>query len=149
MDKLPSSSRQHIDPRRYYNCGDLGHVATNHRNRTMWESKGGARKDKTKTYGVCTTPQRGILQNTNPQDTNPYSFLFSSDDSNDEQCQQITVTDQESQSMCVPLQVEGVLAYGLIDTGADITIMGAQLFKKVAAVAKLRKKNFKPAGKTP
>ena len=149
VDKPPSSSRQHIDPRRCYNCGELGHVATNCRNRTTWESKGGARKDKTKTRGVCATPQRGILHNTNPQDTNPYSFLFSSDDSDDEQCRQITVTDQGSQSMCVSLQVEGVPAYGLIDTGADITIMGARLFKKVAAVAKLRKENFKPADKTP
>ncbi len=37
--------------------------------------------------------------------------------------------------------------YGLIDTGADITINGGNLFKKVAAVARLKKKNFKPADK--
>ena len=66
VDKSPSSSRQHINPCHCYNCGELGHVATNCRNRTTCESKGGARKDKTKTRGVCTTPQRGILQNTNP-----------------------------------------------------------------------------------
>ena len=36
-----------------------------------------------------------------------------------------------------------------MDTGADITIIGGELFKKVAAVVRLRKKNFKEADKTP
>ena len=38
---------------------------------------------------------------------------------------------------------------GVIDTAADVTIVGGEMFKKVAAVAKLRKKDFKPADKTP
>ena len=38
---------------------------------------------------------------------------------------------------------------GVIDTAADITIMGGEMFKKVAAVAKLHNKDFKPADKTP
>ena len=37
---------------------------------------------------------------------------------------------------------------GVIDTTADVTIMGDQVFKNVAAVAKLCKKDFKPADKT-
>ena len=32
---------------------------------------------------------------------------------------------------------------GIIDTGADITIMGGELFKKVAAAARLKKRDFK------
>ena len=36
---------------------------------------------------------------------------------------------------------------GVIDTAADVTIMGGEMFKKVAAVAKLYKRNFKPADK--
>ena len=55
--------------------------------------------------------------------------------------------DKGSHSMCVRVQVEGVPVYGLIDTGADITIIGGNLFKKVAAVARLKKKNFQPADK--
>ena len=31
---------------------------------------------------------------------------------------------------------------GIIDTGADITIMGGELFKKVAAAARLKKRDF-------
>ena len=37
----------------------------------------------------------------------------------------------------------------MIDTGADITIMGGTLFKKIASVAKLRKSKFKKADKRP
>ena len=38
---------------------------------------------------------------------------------------------------------------GVIDTGADITIMGGELFKKIAKVAKLKKKDFKQPDRTP
>ena len=38
---------------------------------------------------------------------------------------------------------------GVIDTGADITIMGGVVFKKIAAVAKLRKSQLKKADKIP
>lgn len=39
--------------------------------------------------------------------------------------------------------------YGMIDTGADITILGGNLFKKVATIAKLKKRDFHPADKIP
>ena len=45
--------------------------------------------------------------------------------------------------------MSGVCALSSQDTTADVTIMGGEMFKKVAAVAKLRKKDFKPADKTP
>ena len=43
----------------------------------------------------------------------------------------------------------GVPAAGLVDTDADITIMGPDLFKKVAAIAGLKKKHFRPVEKVP
>ena len=46
------------------------------------------------------------------------------------------------------VEVQGVGALGVVDTGADIMIMGGELFKKVAAVARL-KKDFKPVDKRP
>ena len=45
------------------------------------------------------------------------------------------------------MEIAGVPAVGLVDTGDDITIMGSELFKKVAAVASLKKRQFKPADK--
>ena len=38
---------------------------------------------------------------------------------------------------------------GIIDTGADITIMGGELFKKVAAAARLKKRDFKKPDRVP
>ena len=47
------------------------------------------------------------------------------------------------------VDIAGVPAVGLIDTGADISIKGPELFKKVAAVAGLKKRQLKPADKLP
>ena len=41
----------------------------------------------------------------------------------------------------------GVSAYGIINTAADITIIGGKLFKKVVSVACLKKKNLKLTNK--
>ncbi len=84
-----------------------------------------------------------------PQRENPLHFLNSSSDSDDNDIHMVRVEDKGSHPMCVKVQVQGVLAYGIIDSGADITIIGGSLFKKVAAVAKLKKKDFKKADKTP
>ena len=59
------------------------------------------------------------------------------------------LADKGSKPQCVKLQVQGVPAYGIIDSGADITIMGGILFRKVAAVAKFRKRDLKRPDKTP
>jgi len=45
--------------------------------------------------------------------------------------------------------VQGVPAFGIIDTGADITIIGDKLFKRVATITHLKKRDFKRADKTP
>ena len=140
----PVSTEQTEETRRCYNCGEPGHLASSCRSRAPSESKGSR---KTKTRGVHTSSQEATPHTTSL--TDPLSLLSPDTPDESELCQQVTIVDQGSQSMCVPLQVEGVPAYGLVDTGADITIIGAQLFKRVAAVAKLRKKNFKQSDKTP
>ena len=37
----------------------------------------------------------------------------------------------------------------MIDTGADITIVNEALFAKIAAAARLKKKDFRPANRVP
>ena len=37
---------------------------------------------------------------------------------------------------------------GVVDSGSDITILGGEMFKKVASVARSRKKDFQPPDKT-
>ena len=45
--------------------------------------------------------------------------------------------------------MQGVPAHGVIDSGADITIVGGELFRKVAAVARLKKSQLKTVDKIP
>ena len=142
----PSANHNNPTPgsRRCYNCGELGHLASNCRNQTPAESKGSNQKSRNR---IVHFKQENAPHTRDPAHPDPMSFLFS-DDSDQDHCKQIVVKDNGSRSVCVPLQI-GVPVYGLVDTGADITIIGAQLLKKIAAVAKLKKRNFKTADKTP
>ena len=45
--------------------------------------------------------------------------------------------------------IEGEPCLGIVDTESDITIVGGDLFKKIAAVLRLKKRDFKQPDKTP
>ena len=77
----------------------------------------------------------------------PLLYLYSSD--LEGQADTIRVNDEGSRPQYVNVEIQGVSTSGIIDTGADITIMGGELFKKVACTAKLRKKNFHKPDRTP
>ena len=79
--------------------------------------------------------------------SNPIDMLFS--DSDDSTVGVVCVKDNGSQARKVVVDIAGVPAQGLVDTGADITIMGPELFKKVTSVAGITKKQFKVADKLP
>ena len=72
----------------------------------------------------------------------PLSLLYS--DSNGT-VDTVRVSDKGSKPQYVNVQVQGVPTSGIINTRADITIMGGELFKRVAAAAaaRLRKRDFK------
>ena len=74
-----------------------------------------------------------------PQD--PMDLLYSSD-SDEDGVLTVHLPDIGSKAQCVPLLVQNVPSVGIVDTAADITIMGGKLLQKVASVAKLKKKNF-------
>lgn len=61
----------------------------------------------------------------------------------------VRIQDKGSKPREVLVDIQGVAATGVIDSGADITIVGPDLFKKVASVAHLRKSAFKKPDKTP
>ena len=87
--------------------------------------------------------------NTRPS---PLDVLYSSSDESDDPnpgVHQVRITDKGSQSHCAHVQIQGVPVCGIIDSGADITIIGGSLFKRVATVARLRQRDFKAADKTP
>ena len=121
-------------------------------NTISFSSSSGSEDELTKnpsSRGVSTEDQTEDTS-TQKNDNDPQQLLFSSSsDSDDNHCRLVRIPDEGSRNMCVKLQVEGVPVFGLIDTGADITIIGGTLFKQVASAARLKKKNFKPADKTP
>ena len=54
-----------------------------------------------------------------------------------------------SKQQYADVQIEGVPARGVIDTGSDITIMGGELLRHVATIARLRKSQFQQPDKIP
>ena len=79
----------------------------------------------------------------------PLSFTFSESEDEGEDVRMIQVNDEGSQTNEAEVVIQGVPVVGILDSGADITIMGAEMFKKVASVAKLRKQDFKKPDKVP
>ena len=71
------------------------------------------------------------------------------DDSEDEEIRRIQLNYNGSRSRYAQVEVQGVPAQGIADSGADITIIGGELFRRVAAVARLRKKDLKKPDRVP
>ena len=130
-------------PRKCWNCEETGHMAFNCP-KPKKESTGRSNHRPVSTKMVSSTEieiSKEILDD-------PLQYLLSdSYDSSD--VRQVRIQDQGSKPQKAEVVVGGVPMSGVIDTAADVTIMGGEMFKKVAAVAKLRKKDFKPADKTP
>ena len=101
-----------------------------------------------KPAGTKQVHSRGKTQQKRPTE-DPESLLLSSSEEDHPGVKMVRVTDHGSVTQCVKVLIQGVPAYGLIDSGADITIIGGSLFKKVVAVARLKKKNFKKADRVP
>ena len=118
-----------------YGCGRYGHIERNCRMKKP-ESRGQPQRNPTQNRRVQVTEESKLED-----------FLYSStSDSEDGEVRIVKVNDKGSQTVCAKVQIMGVPAYGIIDSGADITILG-ELFKKVAAVARLKKKHLKKADK--
>ena len=94
-------------------------------------------------------PQASTKQVTSKQQSSLLDLLFSSDEESDAGVSTVRVQDKGSQPQCARVEIQGVPVYGMIDSGADITILGGNLLCKVVTTVKLRKKDLKPADKVP
>jgi len=79
------------------------------------------------------------------QQVNPFELLLS-DSEEESGFSLVRVEDKGSKSQLALVELAGVLANGIVDTRADITIMRPELFKKVA---ELRKRQLKKVDKVP
>ena len=81
---------------------------------------------------------------------NPMNYLLSDSDDEHSDVKMICVVDQGSRPQRAKVIVGGGVPFiGIVDSRADITIMGGPAFKQVASVTKLRKRDFKQPDKIP
>ena len=113
--------------------------------RTQGQSTPPSAKANTKT--VQSSPSPAAQQAA----VDPLSLLYSSssDESESDHIRVVRVHDGGSQPHYAEVQLQGVPAQGIVDSGADITIMGAELFQRVAAANKIKKKAFHKPDKIP
>ena len=110
------------------------------------ESKGRSEaKPPSNTRNSSTANTRQVATTKPAED--PLDFLLSGSD--DEAVKKVELRDEGSVPKCVSVLTQGVAATKLIDSGADITIMGGELFKRVSVAAKLRKRDLHKSDKTP
>jgi len=155
------------DVRRCYICNKLGHVAKFCKTSIKEKEASGSlsrnegKAKPTLQYGNRSDAAKQVSTNPTSVDVkkgqsqpfssrvsvDPVSLLYSS--KSDSSVDTVRVCDQGSRPQYVNIEIQGVSTSGVIDTGADITIMGGELFKKIAKAAKLKKKDFKQADRTP
>ena len=104
----------------------------------------GRKRENTRVAMVSTDPE--MVTSTDSQCENILDLLFSDSDT---EVKVIRVSDEGSKSQCAHVQIQGVPAYGIIDTAADIIITGGKFVKRIAIIAQLKKKDLKPPDKKP
>ena len=129
------------EARKCFVCHRAGHLARDCSKRT--ESRGW--KGEPRSKQVTTEPSADAETN----QSNILPLLFSSDDESDGGVGMVCVPDHGSRPRSAQVNIQGVPACGVVDSGSDLTIMGSDLLRKVAAVARLKKKDLKPPDKKP
>ena len=150
--------------RRCYNCSKVGHLAKDCRApRTesrgqetgRWSNGAGYKKNtsggaKRVSTSVQTRSGDEVVEpQASQEEADVNSCLYSSDSEETGGVHQVRVMDKGSHPQCTEVLLEGVPALGVINSGADITIMGKYLLKRAAAVAKLKKSKLKKVDKVP
>ena len=132
-----------MSSRKCFVCGSIDHVARQC-NLRKGESIPSA-KDKQIEGKKNTAARTNAITSV---ETNPTDLFYSSD-SEDGNVNIVGIEDKGSQPHKVTVDLQGLPVSGVIDSSADITIMNGDVFKKVAAIAQLSKRAFKPADKIP
>ena len=137
------SKAKSAEPRRCYQCHQVGHFAPDC---TLKRTESGGRKDSRSGTNQVRS-ERELANEVEQFDL--LDILYSSDEEKEAEVSVVEVRDHGSHPQCARVEIQGVPVFGVIDSGADITIIGGNLLRRVASVAKLRKKDLKPADKVP
>ena len=129
-------------PRRCYNCDSTEHLARDCKAPKRESIVQASRKERSTSAGTK------MVKSTTHSNDDSLQYMYSSDSDETGEVKMIRVEDKGSKPQKALVDVQGLPAEGVIDSGADITIMGTDLFKKVAAAARL-KKQLKKADKVP
>ena len=137
------------DQRRCFYCKKLGHQIDDCIARKKAESCKTEYRKLESTGGKRQSAAMQVKSKPTPEVDNllPIDLLYSSESESD--CDEVRVLDEGSRSQFAHVLVQGVPAEGIVDTGADITIIGRDLFARVAAAACLRMRDFRKADKVP
>ena len=154
----PTKGRGSSDIRKCFICKKPGHLMRDCKSKRS-ESKGSSQPASTRQVTTGAESSVSVSESNGPSVASQFTTtsseskgifeLLYSDSEDENHVKQVRVTDGGSQSQLARVDVLGVPADGVIDTGAEITIMGRDLFARVAAVAHLRKKDFRKSDKVP
>ena len=138
----PSTTKPSVKKQlKCWNCDRMGHISANCRE---------PRKESTGRSADKKPGRKVDMVQSSPAEDDPLQYLLSDDSGDDNtEVRQVRMHDRGSKPQCVRVVVQGVPMYGIVDSAADITIMGGNAFKQVAAAAKLKKKDFKPPDQVP
>lgn len=154
---LPAAKAQEGDQqtkpvRKCYTCSSPDHLARacKVRSRESTSSSNSVNNWKSgtvkaKVSQVTSETTGGLEEREDPAD-----YLYSSSESESEiTVRLVRVTYEGSSARRALVEVQGVPAYGVIDSGSDITVMDPDLFKTIAAATRMKRRCLKPVDKVP